>query len=128
MYLSSTSPMGCCVAGGLHFGARLVQGHQHALGVRLISVPPIQVCCQHAWCVACKKTLPPREGGLHDIWSDCTNSCRDEAASLVIGCALDPTRPCGFLHLSVRITEKLAILFHIWGVEKVYFSINCCQS
>ena len=28
-------------------------------------------------------TLPPREGGLHDRWSDCTDSCHDEAASLV---------------------------------------------
>ena len=28
------------------------RGHQHASGVRLITVPPIQVCWQHAWCLA----------------------------------------------------------------------------
>jgi hypothetical protein len=43
--------MGCCVAGGLEFGAGLVRGHQHASGVRLITFPPIQACCQHAWCL-----------------------------------------------------------------------------
>jgi hypothetical protein len=43
-----TSPMGCCGAGGLEKG----RGHQHASGVRLITVPPIQACWQHAWCLA----------------------------------------------------------------------------
>ena len=31
----STSPMGCCIAGGLEFGAGSVWGRQHASGVRL---------------------------------------------------------------------------------------------
>ena len=39
-------------------GAGLVQGHQHASGVRLISVPPIQACWQHAWCLACVEICP----------------------------------------------------------------------
>jgi hypothetical protein len=30
-------------------------------------------------------------------------------ASLVIRCAVDPTIPCGYLYLSVRIAETLAI-------------------
>ena len=53
--------------------------------------------------------LPPREGGLHDRWSDCTDSCHGEAASLVIGCNMDPAIPYGLLYLSVRIVETLAI-------------------
>ena len=53
--------------------------------------------------------LPPREGGLHDRWADCTDSCHGEAACLVIGCAVDPTIPCGLLSLSARIAETLAI-------------------
>ena len=36
-------------------GAGLAQGHQHASSGRLISVPPIQACCQHAWCLACRE-------------------------------------------------------------------------
>ena len=52
-------------------------------------------------------TLRPREGELHDRWPVCTNSGRGEAASLqvVIGCAVDPTIPCGSLNLSARIAE-----------------------
>ena len=42
-----------------------VRGHRPAPGVRLVSVPPIQACCRHAWCLACVELLPPREGGLH---------------------------------------------------------------
>ena len=38
-----------------------------------------------------------------------TDSCHGEAASLVTGCAVDPTIPCGLLYLSVRIAETLAI-------------------
>ena len=53
--------------------------------------------------------LAPREGGLHDRWSDRTDSCHGEAASLVIGCAVDPRIRCGLLYLSVRIAETLAI-------------------
>ena len=52
---------------------------------------------------------PPREGGLHERWSDCTHSCHGEAASLITGCAVDPTIPCDLLYLSVRIAETLAI-------------------
>ena len=37
------------------------------------------------------------------------DSCHSEAASLVIGCAVDPTIPCGLLYFSVRIAETLAI-------------------
>ena len=54
-------------------------------------------------------TQPPREGGLHDRLSDCTDSCHGEAASLVIGCAVDLTISCGLLYLSVGIAETLAI-------------------
>jgi hypothetical protein len=43
------------------------------------------------------------------MWSDCTDSCHGEAASLVIRCAVDSTIPCDLLHLSVRIAETLAI-------------------
>ena len=58
-----TSPMGGCVTGGLESGAGLVREHQHAPGVRLVSVPPIQACCQHAWCLACVELCPlGREG------------------------------------------------------------------
>ena len=40
-------------------------GHQHAPGVRLVSVPPIQACCQHAWCLACVEFCPlGREGSM----------------------------------------------------------------
>ena len=41
---------GCCVAGGLEFGAGIdprigtVRGHRPASGVRLVRVPPIQTC------------------------------------------------------------------------------------
>ena len=57
--------MGCCVVGGLQFGAGLVRGHPHASGVRLVSVPPIQACCQHAWCLACAELSPlGREGSM----------------------------------------------------------------
>ena len=39
------------------------RGHQHASGVRLIAVPPIQACCQHACCLACVELCPlGREG------------------------------------------------------------------
>ena len=32
---------------------------------RLISVPPIQACCQHAWCLACVELCPlGREGSM----------------------------------------------------------------
>ena len=45
---------------GLEFGAGLVRGHQHASGVRLITVPPIQA---YAWCLACVELCPlGREG------------------------------------------------------------------
>ena len=54
-------------------------------------------------------TLPPREGGFHDRWLGCTDSCHGEAASLLIGCAVDPTIPCGLLYLFVRIVETLEI-------------------
>ena len=37
-WIPSTSPMGCCVVGGLEFGAGMVRGHHHASGVRLITV------------------------------------------------------------------------------------------
>ena len=57
-WIYSTSPMRCCVAGGLEFEAGLVRGHQHASGVRLITVPPIQACCQHAWCLTCAELCP----------------------------------------------------------------------
>ena len=64
-WISSTSPMGCCVAGGLEFGAGLVRGNQHAPGVRLASVPPNQACCQHAWCSACVELCPlERQGSM----------------------------------------------------------------
>ena len=53
--------------------------------------------------------LPPREGGFHDRWSDCTDSCHGEAAFLVTRCAVEPTISCGLLYLSVRIAETLAI-------------------
>ena len=58
--------MGCCVAGGLEFGAGLVRGHQHVPGVRLGGVPPNQACCwQHAWCLACVELCPlGREGSM----------------------------------------------------------------
>ena len=57
--------MGCCVAGGLEFGAGLVRGHQHASGVRLITVPPIQACCQHDWRLASVELCPlGREGSM----------------------------------------------------------------
>ena len=49
--LDVTMPQaGCCVAGGLEFGAGvdprigLVRGHRPASGVRLVRVPPIQTC------------------------------------------------------------------------------------
>ena len=59
------SPMGCCVAGGLEGGAGLVRGHQHAPGVRLVRVPPIQACCQHDCCLVCVELCPlGREGSL----------------------------------------------------------------
>ena len=38
-------------------------------------------------------TVPPQEGGLHDRWSHCTDSCHGEAASLLIGCAVDQQSP-----------------------------------
>ena len=65
-WIPSTSPMGCCVAGGLEVGAGLVRGgHQHASGVRLITVPPIQACWQYAWCLACVESCPLwREGSM----------------------------------------------------------------
>ena len=54
----------------------------------------------HTW------ILPPREGGFHDRWSHCTNTCPGEAASLIIGCAVAPTIPCGlrFICLSGLLT------------------------
>ena len=55
------------------------------------------------------KILHPREEGLYNRWSHCTDSCHGEAASLVIECAVDPTFPCGLLYLSVKIAETLAI-------------------
>ena len=64
-WISSTSSMGCCVAGGLEFGAGSVWGRQHASGVRLVNVPPIQACCQYAWCLACMGLCPlGREGSV----------------------------------------------------------------
>ena len=66
--IPSTSPMGSCAAGGLEFGTGFVRGHKHVSGVRLITAPPIQACCQHAWCRVCG-TEHPREEGLHDRWS-----------------------------------------------------------
>ena len=49
--LDVTMPQaGCCVAGGLEFGAGSipglvsVRGHRPASGVRLLCVPPIQTC------------------------------------------------------------------------------------
>ena len=49
--LDVTMPQaGCCVAGGLEFGAGSilesvsVQGQRPASGVRLVRVPPIQAC------------------------------------------------------------------------------------
>ena len=96
-----------CIAGGLEFGVGWVRGYQHASGGRLITVPPIQACCQHDWCLASVGTLPPREGGLHNQWSDYTDLCRGKAAPLVIGSAVDTTIPYPLLHLSVRIAEPL---------------------
>ena len=109
--------MGCSVAGGLEFGAGLVRGHQHASGVRLVSAPPIQACCQHAWCLAYVELCPL---GMEFIGGQIVpthampkkgkkDSCHGEAASLVIGCTVDPTIPYGLLYLSVRIAETLAI-------------------
>ena len=59
--------------------------------------------------LACVELLPPCEGGLHDRRSDCTDLCHGKAASLVIGCAVDPTIFCDLLYLYVRITGTLAI-------------------
>ena len=49
--LDVTMPQaGCCVAGGLEFGAGIdprigtVRGHRPASGVRLVRVPPNQTC------------------------------------------------------------------------------------
>ena len=75
--LDVTMPQaGCCVAGGLEFGAGIdprigtVRGHRPASGVRLDRVPPIQTCyrtpgAKRVW------TVPPREGGLHARLSHC---------------------------------------------------------
>ena len=42
-----------------------MRGYQHASGIRLISVPPNQACCQYAWCLACKELCPlGREGSV----------------------------------------------------------------
>ena len=49
-------------------------------------------------------TVPPREGGPHvRIESSYRASCHGEAASLVIGCAVDPTLFCGLLYLSFEL-------------------------
>ena len=48
-WIPSTSPVGCCVAGGLEVGAGLVRGHKLASGVKLVNVPLILACCHHAW-------------------------------------------------------------------------------
>ena len=45
--------------------------------------------------------LPPREGGFHERRSHCTDTCPGKAASLVIGCAVDPTLPCGSHFISL---------------------------
>ena len=90
----------------------MVRGHHHASGGRLITVFFNQACCQHAWCLSCVEFCPFGKeiiGGqivtTHAMPKQKKDSCHGEVASLVIGCAVDPTIPYGSLDLSVRIAE-----------------------
>ena len=91
----------CCVAGGLEFGASVsVRGHRPASGVRLVRVPPIQTCyrmpgAKRVWNFASSGGRAP-----YYVESSYRAYCHGDAASLVIGCAVDPTLSCGLLHLS----------------------------
>ena len=105
--LDVTMPQaGCCVAGGLEFGAGIdpridtVRGHRPASGVRPVRVPPIQTCyrtpgAKRVWNCA-------SSGGRAHVRFESSYhaSCHGEAASLVIGCAVDPQLSCGLLYLS----------------------------
>ena len=70
--LDVTMPQaGCCVAGGLEFGAGSihgsvsVRGHRPASGVRLVRVPPIQACYRTPGAKRVRKLcLLGREGSM----------------------------------------------------------------
>ena len=59
---------GCCVAGGLEFGAGsdprigTVRGHRPASGVRPVRVPPIQTCYRSA-------IIDNRTPGAKRVWN-----------------------------------------------------------
>ena len=103
-HLDVTVPqVGCCVAGGLEFGAGSihgslsVRGHRSASGVRLVRVPPILTYyrtpgAKHVWNFACSGGRAPCQ-----VESSYRASCHGEAASLIIGCAVDPTISGGSL-------------------------------
>ena len=99
--------MGCCVAGILEFGAGLVRGHQHAAGVRLVSIPLVQACCQHAWCLACAELCPlGREGSM--IGGQIVPN-HAMAKQLPLSWYVLWTRHPQWIASSVRIAETLAI-------------------
>ena len=61
---------GCCVAGGLEFGAGIdpristVRGHRPASGVRLVRVPPNQTCYRTPGAKRVELGLLGREGPM----------------------------------------------------------------
>ena len=128
--LDVTMPQaGCCVAGGLEFGAGFdpristVRGHRPCLRRQGLFVsPPIQTWLSHAWCQACVELWPPREGGLHIRFGTATQKKRKkmlgrivivhhghgEAASLVRGMCCGPRHSPGvLLYMSFRIADMI---------------------
>ena len=86
-----------------------MRGQQHASAVGLITVPPIQACCLLARLVACLCGICPLEREVSMIGSQTVpHHAMAKQLSLVVGCAADPTIPCGLLHVSLRFIETLA--------------------
>ena len=88
---------------------RAVQYAVHScVMTRLVRVPHIQTCyrtpvAKRVWNFASSGGRAPCQ-----VESSYRTSCHGEAASLVIGCAVDPTLFCGLLYLSFELLIGLA--------------------
>ena len=123
--IPSTSPMGSCFAGGLEFEA---SQRWLSAGASTRFTQWAYQCPSHSGVLAARLVpcvcgdLPPRRESSMIGGANYTESCQGEAASLVIGCAVDPTIPCGLLYPSVRNAETLAI-----GNERQRYKSSPCH-
>ena len=141
--LNAIYGMLCCwragVWGGLGAGAPAYSG---SLPYRCAASTPGALCV---------RILPLREGGLHGRWSRYTDLCHGKAASLVTGCAVDPTtlvvnviclltlltllrlatvdRHVSLLHAKNRIRHPISFPCHnmCCGLDKLWSALSVFQ-